>query len=168
MSIEPKHRANLEQIAEYLERLPSDYAHFSMRYFNTMRTADAIRYGRENGGLEKYGSCGTVACVVGHGPAAGILVPESCINIDYSGTYAVDWLIYMEEMFGHDAYNWCFSDGWASFDDTFRGAAARIRYYLANDGVTPEGFEGCYHQYVRSLMELYRPYLLEDGVTGAA
>jgi hypothetical protein len=85
------------------------------------------------GGVSAYHSCGTAACALGHGPAAGIICQKP-----------LTWRGYSKEYFGLDSdsadfdWDWCFSGDWYWHDDTPQGAGERIEYFLAN-GV-PEGF----------------------------
>jgi hypothetical protein len=76
-------------------------------------------------------SCGTVACAVGHGPAAGIRV--------YGDT---DWSDYADRVFGEmpeNDFTYMFGSSWSYSDNTPKGAAARIRTYVAL-GRTPDGW----------------------------
>lgn len=88
--------------------------------------------------MAKYqNECGTVGCAAGHGPSLGIA----------RGRYE-DWPDYASRAFGahpwdeeeEHAYIWLFAGGWASADNTPRGAAGRIRYALAH-GV-PDNYWG--------------------------
>lgn len=86
------------------------------------------------GSLEKPNSagCGTVGCALGHGPEAGI-----------SGREYTMWTEYCKQEFGlswgSDAWLWCFSGRWSSYDNTPRGAAKRMQYLLQH-GAPPEGW----------------------------
>lgn len=129
-------RKRLEKLATYLESLPEDYDHFTMNFFVLSRSQDEeVRYARENGGVA---SCGAVACAVGHGPAAGILVPLQFIRRNCFKRLYVAWYEYAGYLAPEEAYNWLFIDDWKDYDNHHWGAAARIRYYL-EDGV-PKGF----------------------------
>jgi hypothetical protein len=114
-----EHRDNLAKLADYLENLPDDYAKFDMEFF---MSADG-----EPIDTPKTVSCGTVACAVGHGPSAGI--PVCGDN---------NWPDYVQRVFGvyhareSGAFEWLFAEWWASVDNTPKGAANRIRYYLEN------------------------------------
>jgi hypothetical protein len=129
-----KHRDNLTKLANYLDALPKDYKDFDMCDFNydsdqSLDIADR-RY-----------DCGTAACAVGHGPAAGIRVYKDA-----------DWFAYCERAFGitryaadHDYdedkdFEYLFGSGWGDYDNTPHGAAARIRTYLELGGKVPEGW----------------------------
>lgn len=119
-------RKNLEKLAAYLEKLPTNYRHFSMWDFSRVDGVETSDYSD----LIKYPSeCGAVACAVGHGPAAGI-----------PARHGEDWNEYSDRMFDlfEDDWQWCFSPLWLTVDDTPQGAAKRIRYLLEH-GV-PEDF----------------------------
>lgn len=69
--------------------------------------------------------CGTVACAVGHGPAAGLPVePEDCN----------DWFVYSKRVFGLEIegpeWDWCFGPEWHFVDNSPTGAARRIRHVI--------------------------------------
>jgi hypothetical protein len=118
--MEAKHKENLLKLARYLWDLPENYAHFDMEYY--FNVAGALRPPRSG---ELPTGCGTVACAVGHGPAAGIK-PS-----DYVG-----WRHYTSEAFGarvlDPVWEWCFDARWSRKDNTPRGAAKRIFYMLEN------------------------------------
>ena len=103
-------RANLARLADYLETVPQSA--FDMESF------------------EEETDCGTVACAVGHGPAAGF--PKPVLEA---------WTSYSSREFAPDspAWDWCFFGRWSETDNTPQGAAARIRYMLEH-GV-PENYE---------------------------
>ena len=110
MTTTEQKRANLKALADYLDTGITEYE-FGMADFWT-----------EN-------DCGTVACAVGHAPfVLGLEKP--------SGHYS--WLHFGEEHLV-DSKNcmgtakiggWMFSGGWENTDNTARGAAARIYWYL--------------------------------------
>jgi hypothetical protein len=110
-------RDNLEKLAAYLEKLPEDYTHFDMSVF--FQRGDFTRTYVD---ATLAGDCGTVACAVGHGPVAGIIL----------ATESSGWTDYGEKAFElvFDEWDWCFSSGWASVDNTPHGAAKRIRQLL--------------------------------------
>lgn len=108
-------RANLKTLADYLDGLPSDYAHFNMGVFfsSGVEMDDLVDPEDQTGGdvadtgRNVYvdnvfaGSahpdpancnhpCGTAACAVGHGPVAGIPVAPD----DF------DWNSYARRSFG--------------------------------------------------------------------
>ena len=147
--------ANCEKLATYLENLPEDYEDFGMLAYIKPHDHDALRkYALENGGVH---ACGTAACAIGHGPAAGIYFPDPKDNyghmwrLIYKTTYtkdgkpvhsddkvlSPDWSMYSRLNFidpmsdtGQVLWDWCFGSGWAHTDDTPHGAAKRIRYML--------------------------------------
>lgn len=158
-------RKNLTKLATYLEGLPLDYKHFDMWIFLATRDEEDEydnwvtppldimgKYARENGGIAQF-PCGTSACALGHGPAAGVLVPEEMLIGD-----SVMWRVYgglfVECNDWHNSeWEWCFSQEWAKYDNTARGAAARIRYLL-DKGEAPECIEFCdpaeYEEYLHA------------------
>lgn len=117
-------RANLAKLAEYLKKWePTDNDAFDMEayaeplgaYTGDLDPADYCRVTAE---------CGTVACALGHGPAAGIK-PKS---MD-------DWHTYGKREFGlapnQKLWSFIFGDEWSFRDNTAKGAAARIEKVLA-------------------------------------
>jgi hypothetical protein len=145
-----ENRANLTKLATYLESLPANYKHFSMSsWVRAKNDAAEFRYARENGGVK---SCGTAACAAGHGPAAGVLVPERFIL-----SYTVRWWSYAyNEFAGRDStlMEWLFGGAWTRRGDNHHhGAAARIRYAL-DHGHAPDGFTEAH----RKWLAVYAPY----------
>lgn len=117
-----KHRTNLTKLADYLAALPADYKHFDMTDYNRAKRGDGssalyIQHRRYD--------CGTVACAVGHAPAAGIRVWGD-----------MGWNSYCTRVFGidrwdqYDTFEYMFGAEWVHYDNTPQGAAARIRTYL--------------------------------------
>ena len=131
---------NLLTLAQYLFNLPTEYSNFNMRNYvvveNTENTwlygsaviIDPLEYDRFLTAVNnKTAGCGTVACAIGHGPAAGI-----SINSDDS-----DWYEYSHRFINNDIsdianvmWDWCFSSNWENYDNTAHGAAKRILYLL--------------------------------------
>jgi hypothetical protein len=158
-------RARLDKLATYLERLPKRYRHFDMDQYIVSDDAEKVsQYALHNGGVP---SCGTVACAVGHGPAAGILFKKEMVTRYSSGGWRVDWNAYSTLFLPADPlsegrwsderlFDWLFGDGWSLSDNHHYGAAARIRYLLA-EGQPPAGFAkpGRAHQ------ALYAPYRID-------
>ena len=116
-----KHRDNLLKLADYLETLPDDYEQFDMSEY--MAARDGTYW--ETLGIDERSkpACGTVACAVGHGPSAGIR------------TYGdANWSDYADRVFGvlpDSGFDYMFASGWSMRDNTPKGAAARIRTYVA-------------------------------------
>lgn len=141
-------QGNLRLLAAYLEGLPPDYAHFDMLTYidphEELTSQEALHYALHSGGLAQLGSCGTAACAVGHGPAAGILfreeeLTESYVWVDGEEVTASvpDWDIYSTRFCPTEKYAethlfaFLFGSAWDEVDNTPHGAAARIRYVLA-------------------------------------
>lgn len=143
-------RSNCKKLAAYLDTLPDNYANFDMGAFFV--PTDMVRMEQHLQGNAPLHECGTVACAIGHGPAAGIPFPEDnsfwytrteafVVDPDDPDTeYLVrgnfnipDWSVYSYRFFidGHSTWwDWCFGGGWNLADDTPKGAAARIRMML--------------------------------------
>lgn len=117
----PTHRndANLMLLAEYLDS-GNLQARFSMRQF-----AEAGRGGKDGR------NCGSVGCVLGHGPYAGI--PK-----DYESwpEYGARAFLSPQQPTGWWIWDFLFSAEWSDVrgQDTPEAAAARIRAVVASDG----------------------------------
>lgn len=166
----PRQRRNLLTLAGYLERLSPRYKHFNMRTYADAEDLDSdtaqemiADYALRNGGVNRI-HCGAVACAVGHGPAAGILVPKSFVKKDDWGDLDVDWNGYAENFIGkwqidddrRAVWQFLFGSDWENVDGHHYGAAARIRYLLDGNPL-PEDWT-----YLTSPeaehVKLYRPY----------
>jgi hypothetical protein len=110
---------NLVQLATYMRQLPDDYEQFSMSYYHWKQNGSGGPNTLKPG--VQY-ECGTSACAVGHGPAAGIAPLRG----------EDDWVQYGRRSFtSHEGdYLFMFSGSWTDYDDTPRGVAARICYVL--------------------------------------
>ncbi len=64
-----RQRDNLAKLAAYLEALPADYDKFKMNTYNTDASGEEPDFS-----TRPVISCGSAACAIGHGPAAGIRV----------------------------------------------------------------------------------------------
>ncbi len=107
-----RQRDNLKKLADYLAA------------GNTAMRFDMASYCCEPGKIKvtpRNHACGTVACAVGHGPAAGI---------DPEGT--LSWSDYVECRLctDTDVFHWLFAARWQHVDNTPEGAAGRITWYL--------------------------------------
>lgn len=114
----PKQRANLDKLATYLEGLPEDYAEFRMRDYyylkgRWLRPKDCM--------VNRQVQCGSAACAIGHGPAAGIRTYDDDSWDDYS--MRVFGVSCREEGAGHYMFG-------PSQGGTANDAAARIRRVL--------------------------------------
>jgi len=107
---------NFTKLAKYLRSLPDDYVRFDMGTFHMGYGSDSD----DNPLDEDEIPCGTVACALGHGPAAGVT------------TTSDDWLGYYLANFSGEsyAYLWCFDNDWIEIDNTHQGAALRIELML--------------------------------------
>ena len=109
IKITPAQENNLRKLIKYLRGELK--AQFSMDVFSEF-----------GGGIDQT-DCGSIGCVVGHGPYAGIRKRKNESFFDYS-----------ERKFGlpleGDEWNWCFSAIWHITDNTPTGAAARIERLL--------------------------------------
>jgi len=151
---------NLGLLADYLEKLPADYSHFDMglfigekdEYGNPKSDIDHLyaEYAKKNGGVDQHG-CGTVACAIGHGPAAGILFKKEELGKDDLWDDNEDEWVEVTTPFWHSysgrfanihspMWNWLFGSEWDRADNHHHGAAARIRYILAKKPL-PENFQ---------------------------
>ena len=133
---------NCTRLAKYLESLPEDYEDFGMSDFilHEIDTDAVVNYAKHNGGVSK---CGTAACAVGHGPAAGILFPEAdkywhTVPTTSGPKLRPLWhpysYLFIDCTGGRGAlrlWEWCFAGEWANCDDHHYGAAKRIRYMLS-------------------------------------
>jgi len=150
--------ANLKKLADYLDTLPDDYDAFNMRSFIRLNNYNGwgLADNREDYLLCKASlhECGSVACAVGHGPAAGIcMTPLEAQMREWNG--------YTDRCFvdsASEAFSWMFGGLWgfADGDNTPRGAAARIRYYL-DRGVPSDFIEPAITDHA-----IYAPYLKEN------
>lgn len=114
-----QHVINLIKLSDYLFSLPDDYAHFDMQHFYCLYPGTKMQTLIEDfAGYE----CNTVACAIGHGPAAGIPIHE---DDDL-------WPRYARRVFGYDDFSgdFMFGIGYVSLDNTPKGAAMRIRYVV--------------------------------------
>jgi hypothetical protein len=179
-------RANLARLADYLAALPADYEHFSMENFLEFplppRQQRALECEYALGRWSMTGTrCGTAACALGHGPAAGVLFRESEIcwpeQASPGQPGVPDWLLYSRRFCpdsdtdpaGRVLWRWLFGGEWMHCDDTPRGAAARIRYVLADQPVPDVAHSlGFYDEHYTDEEEpeifsavtaLYAPYL---------
>jgi hypothetical protein len=138
-------RNRLAKLADKLESLPLRYKHFNMNIYIDYTNLQAARvYAQKNGGVNQ---CGTVACALGHGPAAGVFFPKTMIGDRYRFDFdsaGLDWRGYATLFIGDKTnqdpiWHWLFGGAWEGCDNHHYGAAARIRYVLA-DLPLPEAF----------------------------
>lgn len=99
---------NLRTLSAYLKTLPVNAVQFDMAQFSIQ---------------DDSSPCGTIACALGHAPAAGIGENKqggwTRYSMDHFGLWVLD-----------GAWSWFFNSLWADRDNTPHGAAARIDWYL--------------------------------------
>lgn len=156
MTLTTQQRQNCAQLATYLEKLPLDYKHFGMRTFMQSPEGETDleefgEYALNNGGVDQF-PCGTAACAVGHGPAAGLLFTLD----EMPDGASPDWGLYSQRFADESSseWLWMFSGTWSNIDNSHRGAAARIRYLLNDGEMIPR--EGYLHPDDFHLINLYR------------
>lgn len=76
----PEQRENLTTLADYLAALPEDYDRLEMRTY--FRGANVP--GSSSVDVEAGPECGSCACAIGHGPAAGIPLGEEWYWYEYA------------------------------------------------------------------------------------
>lgn len=126
-------RNNLKKLALYLMNEVSE-SKFEMGIFFGNTDLDLFSEGviyPHDVTPELYSVCGTVACVAGHGPMAGI-----------PGLPNENWMNYIRRAFGDSIalYEWAFNANWRYRDNTARGAALRIFWFLEH-GIPPNRIE---------------------------
>ena len=128
---------NIKILRDYLDGLPADYEDFDMKFYaaDQERAANATP---ETG-------CGTSACAVGHGPAAGIPVllsdghkPGSQLFNDYCERVFISCDISGIEKKELCLWNFAFSCGWGS---EIKEAVARLDLILAQSVPAEWSFE---------------------------
>lgn len=137
-------RDNLKKLADYLDTLPTDYTGFAMEHYyrlnkNFTDIWDAARWMETASEPE----CGSVACALGHGPAAGIkmkLAPTALNDLYTSEMWSIYCLEAFGVVWGKGVAEWMFGGDWACCDNTAKGAAARIRYVL-DGGFVKDDFD---------------------------
>ena len=138
-------KENLLKLAKFLDGLPEDYEHFDMSKWIASDTKELRLDEIENVDIK---ACGYAACAIGHAPQALKLTPEEtwkCAtwNAFIHHYFDIAW-IEEQFMFGVD---------WQDVDNTPKGVAKRIRYFLEN-GV-PDSFGFVTDE---RIIELYEDY----------
>ena len=109
IKITPAQEKNLQKLIKYLRKELK--AKFDMEIFS------------ERGGGYNAIDCGSVGCVIGHGPYAGVRKRKN-----------ESWFAYSARKFGLPSesaeWQWCFGANWFGSDNTTIGAAARIERLL--------------------------------------
>ena len=131
-------RENLNRLADHLWNLPRSRTRFDMEQYADIRGSDCrvATPGQFRAVIDRYPSCNTVACAAGH------LVMLEGVSPPRRGE---EWSGYILRLTGIDiegprtmaVFHWLFHANWSSVDNTPRGAAQRIwwflRYGLPND-----------------------------------
>ena len=123
---------NLLLLADPLETIPQE--NFSMEQYRQKPSDDPdIKFELVMCHFYSPVNCGSVGCALGHAPLAPGLEP---IKDDYDA-FSLCWLRYSQRVFGMDSHkenkfewNFVFSYRWEEYDNTPKGAAARIRYLV--------------------------------------
>jgi hypothetical protein len=121
-------RSNLLKLALYLaKKRPS--RNFSMSTYADIKDSNVASLAPYE--VKAYPQCKTVCCALGHGQYAGIPIGK-----------AQTWEAYaLKFVYPGDrtAESWFFAYSWTNTDNTPKGAAYRIGYYLAT-GSVPDWF----------------------------
>ena len=115
-------RANLKQLAEYLETVAQDV--FDMENYQLI---DGEVPGSSYGVDTLEHNCGTAGCAIGHGPNAGI---PALSHESWEGYSFRCFIPKFNDRYFSPEWLWCFSSDWCNVDNTPQGAAARIKWVL--------------------------------------
>lgn len=136
--IDSTRKANLLKLASHLRKL--DHEKFDMNYFYKYyddQQEQLVPLPHDQLGLHgDPNPCGTVACAVGCGPAAGIPIDEvdDCWET-YSNRVFVQHNVegcYPDRFLADRTWVFLFSASWARSDNSPTGAAERIQFVLEN------------------------------------
>ena len=112
-------RNNLRKLVKFLQALPEDYEGLCMGIYAEDET-DAAHATPEH-------PCGTPACLVGHGPSAGIPLLES----EYDREGMPKWGCYVDRVFVYEndwyAFSFMFAEDWPN---SIAEGVARIEMVL--------------------------------------
>ena len=130
-------RALLGRLARHLYKLPKGYSHFDMGTYHGVgrgrhQVDKTLQYFRQCG-HRLYGY-GVVGCALGHLPTVDG-APVSDGPFDTWEKYVrrhLTPLIFDRRGSPTDAFDWCFSTAWVGTNNTPRGAAQRIWWFLEN------------------------------------
>ena len=150
LGLTPYHIANLETLRDFLKSNNIPPPQFDIRYYlnnKEMLTPLLDKHDKSYSEIidkmqmasnapKYYNECGTTACAVGHGPLAGIPAMDT-----------EDWNDYCFRVFGvtghlagtdaqEAAWTFMFGPMWTGKNNTAKGAAARIDWFLTHG--TPE------------------------------
>ena len=144
-------KRKLLKLANYVINLPENYRKFNMRNYCSSRRQDTfldIALWEAKKTLADN-ECGTTACMLGHGPSAGI--PPSREGMDWCA-YAADFGC-QPEGGTRSLWNWAFSGEWTYHAPTRADAAMRVHYML--DYGIPEHFRNPSREWAELVKESY-------------
>ena len=139
--IDSTRKANLLKLAAYLRKLDREKFHMDRfyEYYENDTNQQSISLTPDL--LEFHDTepnhCGSVACAVGCGPAAGIPVDESDADCweTYSGRVFIRTNLDINltnQILANRTWAFLFSGSWSRFDNSPTGAAERIEFVLEN------------------------------------
>ena len=126
-------RENLLRMAEFIANIPQEK--FDMEvYMGTNLNGETM----PSNDINELDNCGSVGCVIGHCMKLDTLESLNAHTIFDSG---INIRVFRFDAWSRNftglnpnqsmgAWDWCFSSGWASCDNTPTGASKRIKYLL--------------------------------------
>lgn len=149
-------RSNLKTLADYLDNMPEDYAktHFLMAAYavclpnlaedlngypnlreryeddDDADESDELIQKLKGQAPNSFYACGTCACAIGHGPAAGIAVTNADTNWDRYSLRAFGMAQFEGPQFSPTFQDWNYVFGPDNPDDP-KAAASRIHAFLS-------------------------------------
>ena len=129
-------KGNLSKLADYLETEVKQ-KQFDMDLYRSDEVGRMCDF-------RSYHDCGTVGCALGWAPFVEGLEPiDQEFDDDHYMGVSLIFASYQRRVFDLStiAWEWCFSDEWRSYDNTPKGAAKRIRYFVEH-GQVPFGWCG--------------------------
>lgn len=138
--IEPRHRENLEVGAKILDgNIPEE--DFCMVLFRGVKD-DAVADIVPRSFISQE-DCGTVGCAIGTIAAKGCGDIAPVQEDYYLDERSLDFNFYCKRVFGFGLYSspgrFLFDGKWFALDNSPKGAAARIRYFLKNPSQIIDG-----------------------------
>lgn len=163
----PLHKVRLYQLAMHLWGLPDDYENFDMSCYNQRTTTRwdhdwgcEVTGSTEILGLESMQiKCNTSACAIGHAPS---IFPKVALKLDLivESNVFYWWSEVCEMILGvvedDSLYFFLFNEGWDDVDNTPKGAAKRIFFYLMYGEYEIEKYQDLHGRYSEELMDCYQ------------
>ncbi len=161
MTISKYQRNNIVKLYNYLSMLPEDYEHFDMKHYHSYQDKDGyVILGEVSDMVNITGECitkcGTVACVAGHGPYAGIKIKTGDMFWDYyikrefidPNKHNVEW-------------HFLFSSKWRKVAPSLNDAVQRLEYFILNKfKLANQWTENCGGLYFRyDMVDDWKSYL---------